>query len=287
MRRAQVDLAFLPIRRDSAVRAPNRNLRRHLPVALVAPVDRELAGRAIGIVQRAIDLVIDVARVDAVEHHATDGSRRAGDEIHQVDRMTRVVVERAATFALGRAPRATLGPQHHGAIRLRAHVVDAPKRARIDDARGFLEGTDEAVVIADLVHQSLGLGQPCQPVAVCGVEHEGLLAKDMQPLVQRLLDHRGMKLRRSRDDHRVERLACQELVVVVVALQPGVFRQYIGEIGRLITRRDHLHPGVGIDDRVMRQPHLAEPDHSYSKHLSSPVRTRGPQRPRIAFLIIA
>ena len=276
MRLAQVDLALLPIRRDPAVRAPDRNLRRHLPIALITPVDRELAGRAIGVVQRAIDLVVDIPRVDAVEHHATDGRRRTGDEIHKIDRMTSVVVERAAAFALGRTPGATLGSQHHGAIGLGADVVDTPQRARIDDARGFLEGTHEAVVITDLVHQAFGLGQRRQPLAVGWVEHEGLFAKDMKPLVQRLLDHRGVKLRRGCNDDGIERLAGEQPVVVVVALQPGVFRQDIGEVSRLITRGDHLHARVGVDDRVMRQPHLAQPDHSYSKHRSSPVRTRGP-----------
>ena len=190
--------------------------------------------------------------------------------------MTSVVVQRAATFALGRTPGATLGPKHHRAIGLGANVVDAPQCARIDDARGFLEGAHEAVVITDLIDQTFGLGQRGQPLTVGWVEHEGLFAEDMKPLVQRLLDHRGVKLRRRRDDHRVERLACEQLVVVVVALQPGVLRQYIGEIGRLVTRRDHLHARVSIDDRVMRQSHLAQPDHSYSKHRSSPVRTRGP-----------
>ena len=64
--------------------------------ALVAPVHAQLAARAVGEVQGAVDLVVDVAREHAVPDNAAHRFGRPDDEVHQVDRVAGVVVQRAA-----------------------------------------------------------------------------------------------------------------------------------------------------------------------------------------------
>ena len=130
VRSTQVDLALLPIGGDPTVGAPHRDFRGHLAKALVAPVDGQLSGGAVRVVQRAVDLVLDVPRMDAPERDTANRRWCPDHEVHQVERVTRVVVERAATLVLGRSPGAALRPQHHRPVGFGAHVVDLPQRGR-------------------------------------------------------------------------------------------------------------------------------------------------------------
>src|SRR4051812_46613066 len=63
---AQVDLALLAVGEDPAGRAPDRDPGGHLAIGLVRPVDRDPGAPAALVVQRAVDLVVDLAREDRV-----------------------------------------------------------------------------------------------------------------------------------------------------------------------------------------------------------------------------
>src|SRR6185437_16610180 len=108
---AQVDLAFLAIGDEASAWAPDGDPGRHLAKALVAPVDAELAAGAAVVAQRAVDLVVDILREDTMADDPVDSVGNAGDEVDEVHGVARVVVERAASLGLGRAPCAALRPQ--------------------------------------------------------------------------------------------------------------------------------------------------------------------------------
>jgi len=180
--------------------------------------------------------------------------------------MTRVVVERAAAFALGRAPRRALAAQDDRAVRLGADVVDGAERARSDEPRRLAERADEAVVVADLRHALLAARERDETLAVGDVEDERLLAEDVEAARKRLLDHRGVQLRGRRDDQRVELLGVEHAVEIGVALETRVLRENVGQIGGRVAAGDEIDLRVCARDREVREPHLAEADHPGPEH---------------------
>ena len=221
-----------------------------------------------GEAQRGVDLVVDVAREDAVADDAVDAGRRGDDEVDEVDRVAGIVVQRAAAFVLGRAPGRALPAQHDRAVCLGTDMVDVAERARLHHPRGFLERADEAIVVADLSDERLGARHFDQTFAFGDVEHERLLAEHVQTAFESLAHHRRVQLRRRGDDQGVELLGVEHAIEVAVALEAGVLAQDVGEVGGGIASGDQVKLRMGPNEREMRQAHLAEAHHAGPDHAS-------------------
>ncbi len=157
-------------------------------------------------------------------------------------------------------------------------MVQLAERAAGEHARRLLEGADEAQVVADLRDALRGVGERDEALAVAHVEHERLLAEDVQPARERLLHHRGVQARGRRDHHRVERLFREHALQVGMALEAGKLAERIGEVRRGVARGHDLDLGMRLEDGEMGQPHLAQscesdPNHCGSMGLNMPFST--------------
>ncbi len=129
---AQVDLDLLAVGEDPPGRAPDRDSGGHLPVGLVGPVDRDARALAVVVEQRAVHLVVDLAREDRVQDGAADADRLAEVPVQEVQRVRGVVVQGSAALLLAAAPRAALGLENYRSVRLAEAVRDGADRARVE-----------------------------------------------------------------------------------------------------------------------------------------------------------
>ena len=69
-----------------------------------------------------------------------------------------------------------------------------------------------------------------------------------------------------RDEHAIQLLLGEHLLVVRVRLDARVLGQHVEDVGGGVAHRHELHFGVGIDHGLMGQTHLSQPDDSCFKH---------------------
>src|SRR5258708_24479815 len=196
---ADEGLHFLPVAGHATIRAPERYLRIHPAIRLIAPFGGNLPGQAAGKIECGIDFVLDVAREDLVEHGTADGLGWPDEKVHDIDRMAGVVVEAAAAFVLAGTPGRSLRTENDRSVGLGANVMNFAEYAGIDQPLVFLEGPDKAKVGTDLIDQTLFTSQHRELSALRRIKTEGFLAKDMEVLVQGGTHHLAVKTRRRRD----------------------------------------------------------------------------------------
>ncbi len=182
--------------------------------------------------------------------------------------MRRIVVQAAAALRALRAPGRTFGLEHHRSVGLRQHVRHFTDGIAIEQALDFLEGAHETAVVAHLVDQAFSVGQPCHFFAFGIVEHEGLLAKHVQVLFQRRLDHLAVHAGRGGNDDGVQFDFGQHGVEIGIGAHPGVLVEYIEHITGSIAHGGHRHAGMGVDHRLVGQAHLAQAYYCKANHKS-------------------
>ena len=247
----KVDLDLLPVGIDPPRAAPDRHGGRHLPMGVVRPVDRQLAGHPVGEPDRAVDLVLRLGGEDRVHGAARHPLGRPEEPGEQVDRVRRVVVECAAPGRPTAPPGTALGLEDDRPVGLGHHVRHPPDRPEVEQPLHLGERGDVAVVVPDLRDEAELVGGPRQLGARRGVERERLLAEHVDAASQRRPHHVRVEVRRRGDDDRVGPCVVQHRLVVRVGRDLGVLAQDVEQVRSRVAHAHDVDVRMSAGDRQM------------------------------------
>src|SRR5580704_10218231 len=149
-------------------------------------------------------------------------------------------------------------------------MVQPTQDPRLQQSMRLAKRLDITVVVPNLIDELALCGQFDKCLAFGQVEAEGLLTENVQAMFQRATYHLAVKARRCGDHNAVKLYLGEHLAIVRIDLDTRVFMQDVQNISRGVAHCDEINVGMGIQYRLVRQTHLAEPYEASPDHASTP-----------------
>ena len=182
-------------------------------------------------------------RENGLQARALHARRWPNEKVHQVDDVARVVVQAAPALGLARPPGAVPLLDHHLSESAAVDVGHLPQSAGAHQPPCLLEGSDEAVVKADLVDAAVLHGEPRQGEALLRGEGERLLDEEVGSSLQGVLSAVVMGGGGGGDDDCIRTGLVHHLLVAGECLNADVLLQHREHVVRGVAHRHHRRAG--------------------------------------------